>query len=316
MTMKNGFSFRKLSLVLAVLLLMSLSCSAFAEVVTVRIPSKIGNLDMPEMPEPLELHTWTDSVATYGNKDNPKDPCPVLAVKDAIMHLQFSEQPDFAVASWYNGKENINVGADGYAELSTEGKKIQAGFTWGNEKAKEKPWFINAGKDGISAGYSNSGDVKFIEYTFDGDFFETGIEGAQTTIRYEPVTIDGDHYIYTTETDPKTGKEKTVAVNQKGKVYQMDDKGNIELVHWYYTNWYVPTITTVYPAGSGLTKIVAEYWNTEKAPLNKFAVIYAPKGTYTCSYRMTVTSTAYSSMKPYARTIPVNDNLTIRVSGF
>ncbi len=330
MTMKNRFSFRTLSLVLAVLLLMSLSCSAFAEVVTVRIPSKIGNLDLPEMPEPLELYTWTDSIPTYGNpKDpskpkTPNNPCPILAVSDAIMHLQFSEQPDFAVASWYNGKENINVGADGYAELSTEGKKIQAGFTWGGDKAREKPWFITAGKDGISAGYSNSGDVKFIEYTFDGDFFDTGIEGAQTTIRYEPVTIDGDHYIYTTEPDPKTGKEKTVKVNLKGKEYEknkdgsykLDEKGNKILVHWYYTNWYIPTITTVYPAGSGLTKIVAEYWNTEKAPLNKFAVSYSPKGTYTSSYRMTVTSTAYSSMKPYARTIPVNDSLTIRVSGF
>ena len=42
----------------------------------------------------------------------------------------------------------------------------------------------------------------------------------QTTIRYEPVTIDGDYYIYTTETDPKTGKQKTVKVNQKGKEYE------------------------------------------------------------------------------------------------
>ena len=72
----------------------------------------------------------------------------------------------------------------------------------------------------------------------------------------------------------------------------------------------------VYPAGSGLTKIVAEYWNTEKAALKKFAVQYAPKGTYTCSYRMTVTKTPYDTIAPYARTIPVNDTQTIRVSGY
>ena len=319
--MKNKLNaVRTLSLGLAMLLLLAIPAGAFAETVSVRIPSKLGNLVLPDMPEPLELYTWTDSMPTYGNpKDpskpkTPNNPCPILAVTDAIMHLQFSEQPDFAVASWYNGKENINVGADGYAELSTEGKKIQAGFTWGGEKAKEKPWFITAGKDGISAGYSNSGAVKFIEYTFDGDFFDTGIEGAQTTIRYEPVTIDGDYYIYTTETDPKTGKQKTVKVNQKGKVEDKESPDGLK--HWYYTNWYIPTITVVYPAGSGLTKVVAEYWNTEKAPLNKFAVIYSPKGTYTCSYRMTVTSTAYSSVKPYARTIPVNDTQTIRVSGY
>ena len=113
-------------------------------------------------------------------------------------------------------------------------------------------------------------------------------------------------------------------VNQKGKEYEknkdgsykLDKNGNKILVHWYYTNWYIPTITVVYPAGSGLTKIVAEYWNTEKAALKKFAVQYAPKGTYTCSYRMTVTKTPYDTIAPYARTIPVNDTQTIRISGY
>ncbi len=327
MTFRNKlFSFRTLSLVLAVLLLLSMSGSAFAETITVRIPSKLGNLALPDMPEPLELYTWTDSIPTYGNpKDpshplTPNDPCPVLALSDAVMHLQFSEQPDFAIASWYNGKENISVGPDGYGELYTEGKKIQAGFGWNGWKTQEKDWFIQAGKDGVSAGYSNSGDVRYIEYTYDGDFFGTGIEGAQTTIRFEPVTIDGDHYIY--ETDPRTGKQKKV--NLKGKVYELNDDGSYKLdkygnrilVHWYYDTWYIPTITTVYPKSSGLAKIVANYWNTEKAALNKFVVSYAPTGTYTCSYRMTVTEKPFDTLRQYGRTISVRDGLVIRVSGF
>ena len=304
--MKNKLNaVRTLSLGLALLLLLAIPAGAFAETVSVRIPSKLGNLSLPEMPDPLQLYTWTDSVATYGNPLNPKDPCPILAVNDAIMHLQFSEQPDFAVASWYMGNENINVGADGYAELSTEGRRVQAGFTW-DGVTKEKDWFIKAGKDGVTAGYTNSGKVRFIEYTVDGDFFDTGIEGAQTTIRYEPVTIDGDYYVY----NPQTTKME----NQKGKVRDASSEDGWK--HWYYTNWYIPTITVVYPAGSGLTKIVAEYWNTEKAALKKFAVQYAPKGTYTCSYRMTVTKTPYDTIAPYARTIPVNDTQTIRVSGY
>ena len=304
--MKNKINFvRTLSLGLAMLLLLAIPAGAFAETVSVRIPSKLGNLSLPEMPDPLQLYTWTDSVPTYGNPLNPKDPCPILAVNDAIMHLQFSEQPDFAVASWYMGNENINVGADGYAELSTEGRRVQAGFTW-DGVTKEKDWFIKAGKDGVTAGYTNSGKVRFIEYTVDGDFFDTGIEGAQTTFRYEPVTIDGDYYVY----NPQTKKME----NQKGKVRDASSEDGWK--HWYYTNWYIPTITVVYPAGSGLTKIVAEYWNTEKAALKKFAVQYAPKGTYTCSYRMTVTKTPYDTIAPYARTIPVNDTQTIRVSGY
>ena len=304
--MKNKLTFvRTLSLGLALLLLLAVPAGAFAETVSVRIPSKLGNLSLPEMPDPLQLYTWTDSVATYGNKQDPKDPCPILAVNDAVMHLQFSEQPDFAVASWYMGNENINVGADGYAELSTEGRRVQAGFTW-DGVTKEKDWFIKAGKDGVTAGYTNSGKVRFIEYTVDGDFFDTGIEGAQTTFRFEPVTIDGDYYVY----NPQTKKME----NQKGKVRDASSEDGWK--HWYYTNWYIPTITVVYPAGSGLTKIVAEYWNTEKAALKKFAVHYAPKGTYTCSYRMTVTKTPYDTIAPYARTISVNDSQTIRVSGY
>ena len=304
--MKNKLNaVRTLSLGLALLLLLAIPAGAFAETVSVRIPSKLGNLSLPEMPDPLQLYTWTDSVPTYGNKQDPKDPCPILAVNDAIMHLQFSEQPDFAVASWYMGNENINVGADGYAELSTEGRRVQAGFTW-DGVTKEKDWFIKAGKDGVTAGYTNSGKVRFIEYTVDGDFFDTGIEGAQTTFRYEPVTIDGDYYVY----NPQTKKME----NQKGKVRDASSEDGWK--HWYYTNWYIPTITAVYPAGSGLTKIVAEYWNTEKAALKKFAVQYAPKGTYTCSYRMTVTKTPFDTIAPYARTIPVNDTQTIRVSGY
>ena len=273
MTLKNKlFSFRTLSLCLAVLLLLSVSCSAFAETITVRIPSKLGNLALPDLPEPLGLDTWTDSIATYGNpKDpsqpkTPNDPCPILAVSDAVMHLQFSEQPDFAIASWYNGKEVIDVGPDGYAELYTEGKKIQAGFGWTGRQTKEKEWFIQAGKDGVTAGYSNSGDVRYIEYTFDGDFFGTGIEGAQTTVRYEPVTIDGDYYIY--KIDQRTGKR--VKENQKGLIADPDSPDGIK--HWYYTNWYIPTITTVYPKSSGLAKIVANYWNTEKAALKHISI--------------------------------------------
>ena len=327
MTLKNKlFSFRTLSLCLAVLLLLSVSCSAFAETITVRIPSKLGNLVLPDLPEPLGLDTWTDSIATYGNPGDlnnpltPNDPCPILAVSDAVMHLQFSEQPDFAIASWYNGKEVIDVGPDGYAELYTEGKKIQAGFGWTGRQTKEKEWFIQAGKDGVTAGYSNSGDVRYIEYTFDGDFFGTGIEGAQTTVRYEPVTIDGDHYVYKYNPD----KKKMEKENRKGKDYEknpdgsykLDKNGNKILVHWYYTNWYIPTITTVYPKSSGLAKIVANYWNTEKAALNKFAVSYAPTGTYTCSYRMTVTEEPFDSPRSYGRTISVRDGLVIRVSGF
>ncbi len=303
------FSFRTLSLALAVLLAVLVPASALGETIAVRIPSKIVRLEIPEMPDPLDLYTWTDSVPTYGNPLDPFDPCPILAVDDAIMHLQFSEKPDFAVANWYNGKENIDVNESGYAELYTEGRRVQAGYTWaGGSRTKEKPWFIKAGKDGVTAGYSNSGKVKFIEYTFDGDVFGTNIEGAQTTVRFEPVTIDGDHYVYVI--DPDTGKR--VKVNLKG--VDADNDGVVDK-HWYYTTWYVPTVTVVYPDGNGITKVVANYWNNKNGTIRDLTVYYAPKGTYSCSAKVRVTSEPDDPIKPYGRTIRVNDEITIRVSG-
>ena len=305
MKMNHTRLFRALGLALAVVLTLSAPVCALADTIEVRMPTSIWRLALPDMPEALSLYTWTDSVPTYGNKDNPKDPCPILAVTDAIMHLQFSEQPDKAVASWYEGTEEIQVGADGYAELFTEGHRVQAGFGWSSPRAIEKPWFIKATKDNVTAGYANNGYVRFIEYTIDDDLFGTGIEGAKTVIRFEPITIDGDHYVY--ETDPDTGKK--VKVNLKGKLYDEDG----ELIHWYYTNWYIPTITTTYPKGNTLSKIVASFWNTEKGTLRKYSVYYSPRGTYDAAEHVSVTKFPYSRPGSYTRTIHANDETTIRV---
>jgi RecG-like helicase len=87
-----------------------------------------GNMRVMEMPEYFTLTTETESTATYGNEEKPDDPCPVLAVEDAIIRLTFSQRPDWAAAVWMDGWENLDVDENGCTETSMEGHRAQPGL--------------------------------------------------------------------------------------------------------------------------------------------------------------------------------------------
>ena len=218
--------YRFLSVLLIAALLAAVPAAVQAEYdagVSVYIPNKIERLHLPDMPEYIVLHTRTQSVATYGNPDDPTDPCPILPVSEPDIELFFSEQPEQAAVLWSEGIEYINVNEAGYARVSSAGHKLQPGVVAGTMLIKDdktgeqkRVWAATtadhkagdpvpqemldgaflASKDGVTTLYNRNGTPVWVEYSIPDDFYKTGIDGAVTTIRWNRVVIDGDYYVY------------------------------------------------------------------------------------------------------------------------
>lgn len=256
--MKNRF--RLLSALLIAVMALSFSSAVFAAPgdaggIRVYIPNKLERLHVPDMPEYIGLYTRTESVATYGNPDDPDDPCPIVAVNEPDIELFFSEQPDWAAVIWSEGTESISVNEYGYAKVSSAGHKYQPGVTgetiqikddatgklkrvWatttadhkaGEDAPTEDGAFL-AGKDGVTTLYNRDGSPVWVEFTVNEDFYKTGLYGAVTTVRYERVVISGDRYVYELDEDghyiyePEM-RRKRVLKNGKYE-YVYDDAGN------------------------------------------------------------------------------------------
>ena len=237
---------RFVSAVLIASVALSFSAASLAEETTrVFIPNKIGRLVLPDLPEYVALRTRTESVATYGNPDDPTDPCPILPVTGGKIELFFSEQPDWAMVLWAEGPEPLSVSDTGYAQTTAAGHKYQPGWwpnpdvetdengntVWANSKdghikgtpapsGRDEAYL--AGKDNVVVQYGRSGKVNYVEYTIEDDFYYTGMDGAVTVIRYEPVVVDGDRYIYKWVPERKI---KTVIQNGK-EIPVRDDNGD------------------------------------------------------------------------------------------
>ncbi len=247
--MKNRF--RLLSALLIAVMALSLSSAVFAAPgdaggIRVYIPNKLERLHVPDMPEYIALYTRTESVATYGNPDDPNDPCPIVAVSEPDIELFFSEQPDWAAVIWSEGTESISVNEYGYAKVSSAGHKYQPGVTgetiqikdettgelkrvWatttadhkaGEDAPTEDGAFL-AGKDGVTTLYNRDGSPVWVEFTVNEDFYKTGLYGAVTTVRYECVFIDGDYYIYDKDAEGNyiwepSGKQAPVYKDEDG----------------------------------------------------------------------------------------------------
>lgn len=235
--------YRFLSVLLIAALLAAVPAAVQAEYdagVSVYIPNKIERLHLPDMPEYIALFTRTQSIATYGNPDDPTDPCPILPVSEPDIELFFSEQPEWAAVLWSEGIEYINVNEAGYARVSSAGHKLQPGIVSGtmvvkDEKTGEQKrvWAATtadhtagdpvpqemldgaymASKDGVTVLYRRNGTPVWVEYSIPDDFYKTGIDGAVTTVRYERVVVPGDRYIFR-----KDSEGKTVKHNLKGNV--------------------------------------------------------------------------------------------------
>lgn len=258
---------------------------------TVFIPDRIEKLGLPGMPEIITLKTETDRTATYGNPDDPDDPCPVLQEEGAEIRLKFSPKPDWAGVTWSDGWENLDVDDEGRAVTSTEGHGTQAGMRASSgpvDPRTGKPeWRWNdggdyafaAGLDRVTCEFGRNGGVNWVEERIYKDFFRTGMEGAVTVIRWEPVSVknrseaDGIRY------------ETTV------------------------TGWFVSSVTAEYPAGSFISRVRAEYRNDRKNTLSGYTVTYAVGEDETYAVTYAPADATILEEHHYGLFLPVNDRL-------
>lgn len=157
------YPFRKLCAGLLAVLLAGFWLPVRAEHVTVRIPTSIHHMDIPDMPEPLILTTYA--------QNNGK-----LAYLDGDYTIYFEDEVDYAAVDWVNELEEVVVRANGTAVTNKEGHSYQQNG-------------VLVRRDGISMSYTNSGVPKAMWISTDVDYFSTGQEGAWSSVYWRCVDI-------------------------------------------------------------------------------------------------------------------------------
>ena len=333
--MKNRLRF--LSLLIIAVMALSLSSAALAAPgdaggLSVYIPDKIGRLRLPDMPEYIALFTRTQSVATYGNPDDPNDPCPILPVSEPDIELYFSEQPDWAGVLWPEGFERISVDGRGYARVSSAGHETQPGVTPGtmlNDKG-ERVWAATtadhkagdpaptgdgafmACKDDVTVLYNRNGSPVWVEFVIPEDFHKTGMAGAITTVRYERVNVELDCYLWIdVENDDGTVQRINKPFEERFEVLERDSDYNP--TEWLYEGkkvtdfgplsskdvWYISQVVTEYPEDVNYIVRVETNWKNNS-------------GQFLWGYRITYATSADERYKitymPYTATILEDHN--------
>ena len=243
--MKKMVRFLCLLLVLAVMI--PAGSVAAEEERTVYIPARIAGLRWPALPSYPGLSVRVESVGLYGNVFDPQNPCPIRPAEDADIELRFSGRPDWAGVNWSDGYENLVLDDEGNALTSMTNHALQPGFRansgcdpvtgkllWYDLKEE---YAFTAGRGPVTVWYSYTGATLMVEYTVQEDYFETGIDGTVTVIRYEP------------------------------GYYQEDEEGD-----GYYG--FISSVRAAYPAGSGITGVEAKYRNDTKQALYSYSVTY------------------------------------------
>ena len=282
---------RVLCTMMAAVFMLSVCELALGDDLKVFLPERISKLNLPEMPEYITLKTDTDRTATYGDAEAPENPCPILQTEDAEIRLEFSKKPDWAGVTWMDGWENLVVDEEGRAVTTMEGHSVQPGIraTSGpiSPDTGKPEWRWNDGGDyaylaglgPVTCEYGRRGTVKYVEYTVEQDYFKTGMNGAVTVIRWEPVSIKN------------TSEENYVKYETTTTV------------------WFVSSVTASYPAGNPITKVKAEYRNDKKNTLSSYEITYAlnENESYAITY-MPNTTTIFEEHN-YGLFLPDNSNL-------
>ena len=292
-TMKTGIYYCAVAAAVGLLLL--LQAAAWGEEISVFIPGKLSELGLPDMPEYFTLKTETESIGTYGNKDKPDNPCPVLPVEDAEIRLSFSKKPDWAAAVWMDGWENLDVDESGYAETSMEGRRAQPGLEARSgpiDPSTGKPeWRWNdkgdyafmAGLGPVTCQFGRDGSVQYVEYTAGEDYYRTGMTGAVTVIRWKPISIKN----FSERNDIKY--ETTT------------------------TQWVVVSVTASYPAGNPITGVRAEYRSDKKNTLGSYDITYAVSDHETYAITYAPDTATILEEHNYKLFYPVNPHLPSKI---
>ena len=189
---------------------------------TVRIPASANRLHLPEMPDTTGLHTYVENDGKY-------------AYLDADFELYFDDAVDFAAVDWVNMMEPVEVSEDGTARAS------KIGHSWQQHG-------VVARKDGVSASYSNSGELTAVWISNQEDYFSSGQQDAWTTIywRCTPIHTECDGIVPT---------------------------------------WFVSNVTVAYPYGEEIRSVSVDYRNNRKNNLYGYTVVFAVSETELYSIR-------------------------------
>ncbi len=320
---------RILSVALVAMMVMSLAAVAQAATPSVYIPGKLAKLvdayvDDYQFPT-LDITT----TALQGNAWVKR------ITEDSVAQLQFSEKPDWAgvnLSSLDGGWTSLDVDESGYAELAIgelhrqpgtwswsgyynekKGKYISGasnpnkgdGKTWATGKTDHSTggdYPYSAGKDygnyNVTVNYHRNGAPYQVAVSLKGvDAFETGMEGAVTTITFELVNVQLSSYRYIVYTDaegnqvvkgaPYAKYIKNLKFDEDG--YDRKKGGTAEEGYYYEDDneilfvgplssmdmWYVSSVSATYPEGNPIVAVEADYRNDAKNNLYGYTISYA-----------------------------------------
>ena len=158
----------------------------------------------------------------------------------------------------------------------------------------------SAGKDygdySVTVNYYRDGSAYQVAVTLkDVDLFETGMEGATSTITFNLVNLELDSYKALYQylgIDPDTQAEvwKKVRPNNKWVKTIRDDDGDIDYIRYLgeiYEDydlsstdvWYVSSVSATYPEGNYIVAAEANYLNDAKNNLCQYKISYAVNDT-------------------------------------
>ncbi len=240
--------------------------------------SGYGELDLEGLHRQPGMYSWYNSKVTYWDK---------------YCNLRFRD--DWTEGDWEGAKtfkKDELVPADKY------------GWLYGN--GGDYPYV--GGKDygdySVTVNYQRDGFPSEVAVTLKNtDLFETGIEGAATTITFSMVNVELDSYAALKEViaevddqgkvtnvdnwfkpnnkwikvnrDKKTGKVVSVTYMDEDYAYDRDIN-KTEAILANMDIWYVSSVSATYPEGNYIVGVEADYRNDAKNNLHQYKISYAP----------------------------------------
>ena len=313
---------RILSVALVAMMVMSLAAVAQAATPSVYIPGKLAKLVDAYVDDYAFPTLDITTTALKGNAWVKR------ITEDSVAQLQFSEKPDWAgvnLSSLDGGWTSLDVDESGYAELAVGELHRQPGtWSWSgyyNEKKGQyisgasnpnkgdgKTWATgltdhvtggdypySAGKDygnyNVTVNYHRNGAPYQVAVSLKGvDAFETGMDGAVTTITFELVNVQLDSYRYIVYTNAEGDVIRKNAPYAKYiKNLTFDEDGEVETGYYYDREneilrvgplsstdmWYVSSVSATYPEGNPIVAVEADYRNDAKNNLYGYTICYA-----------------------------------------
>jgi hypothetical protein len=293
---------RILSVALVAAMVLSMSAISLADATSVYIPKKGTKAGFPDMPEYFTLKTksndeiiklqFSEKPDWAGvNWGSPDWAWENLVIDDSgYAELDREGHPTTPGKYVYN---NYITCKDGNSYIATrdlyrdDNWKIYTeatdkdgnAYTLVCKKGEEAPHWLHgtgdkgvtcytAGKGDVEVGYKNNGvEITYVSLKVEEDFYQTGMEGAVTTITWTPVFLNNP--CYWADVEDVIAGLIDADCNIGNYNYVMWDQYSDELV------WYVSKVVTTYPEGNYITRIESVRRNDKTNSLDAYTIDYA-----------------------------------------